>query len=563
MINNQCLWGVARGVARPGGGGLIAAALLSACAVAEPLEEIESDSGAAEDLAALAAYAETAGEDGSAVVERSGRPERPTPGAAGIGDPLFPTSGNGGYDVAHYILDLRYATATPSDPLAGTVRIIARATHALSRFNLDFAGDRVGAVRVNGRTAAFVRDGAELVITPGRAIDRGDLFVITVSDFAATPQEPTPDFLLGAPFFYTPDGSGWAAQPDNAHVIFPSNDHPSDKASFSFRIDTPAGTNAIANGIELGVSHRRGRTVHLFEQRQPMATELAQVAVGDFAVISRGRRSGTVVRDVVPTRLVAELEPTLSPVTNHLAFMENLVGSYPFNSYGTFVVDAQLGFALETQTLSLFQIGFFNLPPERYEQVMVHELAHQWFGNSVAPSRWSDVWLNEGHASWYERIYPNGPDSPEFLDFQQQVYAFGDLLRTFFGPVASPLSGEPDMLFNSNVYIGGSTVLFALRQQVGDAAFRAIERTWVSRYRGKSASTADFIALASQVSGQDLTAFLTDWLYGSVTPPMPGHPDWEVLSELPPPPGLASAASSREALVQRIQALTGISLSRH
>jgi aminopeptidase N len=172
---------------------------------------------------------------------------------------------------------------------------------------------------------------------------------------------------------------------------------------------------------------------------------------------------------------------------------------------------------------------------------MLHELAHQWFGNSVAPTQWSDVWQNEGHATWYEVTYQLDPDSPEFTEQARQVYALGDLFRFLFGPVASPKSGAPTDVFNPNVYTGGALTLYALRQQVGDATFRRIERAWVTKYRGRSASTADFIALASQVSGQDLTAFLTDWLYGLTTPAMPGHPDWTVD---PAPPGASVAAQA-------------------
>ena len=159
---------------------------------------------------------------------------------------------------------------------------------------------------------------------------------------------------------------------------------------------------------------------------------------------------------------------------------------------------------------------------------MVHELAHQWFGDSVAPAVWSDVWLNEGHATWYEVTFQLDPDSDFFVDQVRQAYALGDQFRALFGPVGAPRSGDPNDVFNPNVYVGGAITLFALRQVVGDPTFKNIERAWVHDYRGRSASTADFIALASRVSGQDLTAFLNDWVYGTTTPAMPGHPDWTV-----------------------------------
>jgi aminopeptidase N len=509
----------------------VAATLLSACAFSDPPTDID-DADDTDDASEIAAAAVT---DGDAVA----RFEQPRPGDAGIGDPLFPTLGNGGYEVEHYDLRLRYETADPTQPLDGTVRILARATQALSRFDLDFAGDSVGEVRVNGRPAAFQRDGEELVITPAQPLLRGQPFLVTVAHFVATPKVPDRRVLLGAPFFSTPDGSGWALQPNNAHQVFPSNDHTSDLASFSFRIDVPEGTTAIANGAPTGKHTHNGRTIYQFEQRAPMATELAQVAVGAFTVISRGDHAGVTVRDVVPTRLVADLDPKLAPVTSHLDFMQNLVGDYPFPAYGSFVVEAPLGFALETQTLSLYDSGFFNNPPASFEPIMVHELAHQWFGDSVAPNRWADVWQNEGHATWYETSFRLGLDTEQFTSFMQLIYSFSDILRAAFGPVASPPSGDPNALFNQNVYLGGALVLYALRQQIGDPAFQRLERAWVRIYRGKSPSTADFIALASRVSGQDLTAFLNDWFYGTTTPAMPGHPDWTV-QPVPPPSAVAA-----------------------
>jgi aminopeptidase N len=449
-----------------------------------------------------------------------------SPGAAGIGDPLYPTLGNGGYEVDHYHLELRYATAAPSQALDGTVTIWARATQALSRFNLDFAGTAVGAIRVDGRPAAYQWDGEELVITPARPLKRGAHFAVTVSDFAASPGVPSPDEFLAAPFFVTADGSAWAGQPNNAHRIFPSNDHPRDMATFTFKVDVPAGTTAVANG-ELLASYTAGsRAIWWYLQREPMATELAQLAVGAYAVTSRGEHGGVLLRDVTPARLGATLEPKLAEVVGQLDWLRERLGAYPFQTYGSLVVEAPIGFALETQTLSLYETTLFEAPAQVWRGVMVHELAHQWFGNSVSPSGWSDLWQSEGHATWYELTYGAAPGSPQLDGLAQLVYSLGDIWRAFFGPVAAPPSGDPEHLFNPNVYYGGALVLYALRQQVGDPAFRAIERAWVTRYRGRSASTADFIALASEVSGQDLTQFLGDWLYGTTTPPMPGHPGW-------------------------------------
>jgi aminopeptidase N len=165
----------------------------------------------------------------------------------------------------------------------------------------------------------------------------------------------------------------------------------------------------------------------------------------------------------------------------------------------------------------------------------------KWFGNSVSPYEWSDIWLNEGHASWYEFLYAEDtgqlvadteggyPDETGYATLEElmrAVYAHGDEWRVESGPVALPLSA--DTMFDHQVYLGGALVLYALRQVVGEATFQRIEREWLDRYRDRSASTADFIALASQVAHRDLSGFLHAWLYDTTTPPMPGHTDWTV-----------------------------------
>jgi aminopeptidase N len=536
MKKHDWTMGIRKGSCQSCGLGALAVMAISACA-AEPGPAVDRSAELDEEIALAAAAMPAEPLDAAA------RFEPPSPGAPGIGDRLYPTLGNGGYEVAHYALDLRYETADPAQSIDGTVLILARATQSLSQFDLDFAGDSVGAVRIDGRPAEFRRDGEELVITPARPILRGEVFVIT-ADFTATPAPPDPHVFDASPFFVTPDGSGWALQSNLAHRVFPCNDHPSDKASFSFRVDVPEGTTVVANGVRTGVHTADGRTIYRFEQREPMATELAQVAVGAFTVIERGRHNGVILRDVVPTRLVADLEPKLAVVSDQLDFMENLVGDYPFPTYGSFVVDAELHFALESQTLTVYDGGFFTDPPASFLPVMVHELAHQWFGDSVAPERWSDVWLNEGHASWYELSSRFGLDSDGFTSFMKLVYSFGDLFREFLGPVAQPPAGDLLTVFNSNVYLGGGLTLYALRQQIGDPAFRAVERAWVTTFRGRSASTEDFIALASRVSGQDLTAFLRDWLFGTTTPAMPGHPDWTVMPVSPPTSGQQVTAAA-------------------
>jgi aminopeptidase N len=439
----------------------------------------------------------------------------PAPGAAGVGDRLYPLLGNGGFDVDRYTLELAYLSPRAL-AVAGDVTIHATATQALSRFDLDFAGPSVGSVTVDGEAARWTRFGQELVITPPTAIPDGRRFRVQAA-------------FTGAVNIGTADGSVTALQPAAAHRLFPSSDHPSDKATYTIRVDVPAGTTAVANGVLDRRRTRARRTTWEYREKRAMAAELLQVAVGALDVTERGSVARVPLRDATPRLHTAQLAPALAGTAFHMAWLRDRVGRYPFENYGVLVADVRIPFALETQTLSLFPVDWFRtFPRELYERIMVHELAHQWFGNSVSPAQWSDLWLNEGHATWYEHLYAGDRGWLDFDGFIRQSYRSGDRWRAAFGPVARPTASNDVELFSPNVYGGGAVVLFALRQEVGEAVFRRIERTWVQRYRYGVASTEDFITHASLVARRDLSGFLRPWLYGTRTPPMPGHPDWTV-----------------------------------
>lgn len=457
---------------------------------------------------------------------------RPSPGAAGLGDRLYPLLGNGGYDVRNYDLKLKYPAKDPQQTVTGDVTITAVATQSLSRFDLDFGGDSVGKVAVDGQKAVFSRSGDELVITPRHSLKKGRTFRVTVSGFKATPITANADSPAG--FVTTADGTVMAGQPDQSHQLFPSNDHPRDKATYSVTMTYPSGWIGVANGKATGKHTHGGLVTSSYRESKPMASELLQIVVGDFVVKNRPAVNGVPIRDVVPARLASSLLPQADAERAQVAWMDSKVGPYPFENYGSLVIDADLGFALETQTLSLYDTGLFSAPAYYLNPIMTHELAHQWFGDSVAPWSWSDVWQNEGHATWYELLYADETGTfqqytgyPDREAYFKAVYARGNRWRAQYGPVAQPLRSDSIWdVFNPNVYDGGALALYALQQKIGVAKFQKLERTWVSKYKGKSASTQDFFALASKISGQNLHAFLTDWFYGTTIPAMPGHPDW-------------------------------------
>ena len=338
--------------------------------------------------------------------------------------------------------------------------------------------------------------------------------------FTAQIFTPAPDDTFPFGWFATADGSVTAFQPNVAHLSYPVNDHPADKATYTFHLDVPAGITAVANGVATGASSAGGRTVFSYEERSPMASELVQATVGDIAVIDRGSAAGVrTARRRVEHQQTPASSRRWRARRRTCAGWSTRSGPYPFENYGVLAADQLFFYALETQTLSLHAELFFDprfapgVTGQRwfYEPIMVHELAHQWFGDSVAPERWSDVWLNEGHATWYEREWEQEkrPDRGERLRLVRGVHARPVRQgQPVPGRVRAGRAADPQRpvraLQRQRVRRRRARPLRA-PAKVGDPAFRAIERAWAQRKRGESVGTDDFIALASDVAGQDLS----------------------------------------------------------
>ncbi|WP_320773265.1 M1 family metallopeptidase [Streptomyces sp. CRN 30] len=446
----------------------------------------------------------------------------------GVGDRLFPHLGNPGYDVTSYDLAFAYS-GTNSEPLTAVTTIVARTTAELEHLNLDFAHGEVGSVEVDGAPATFTTAGEDLVVTPGQPLTKGGTVRVTVRHTS----HPAPAGGRDSGWIRTRDGLVVAGQADAAHTVFPCNDHPSDKAMFTIRVTAPEGHLAVANGLPAGEGHATKSTTWTYRSEHPMATELAQIAIGRSTVLHRSGPHGLPVRDVVPTEHRGTLERWLGETPGQIAWMEDKVGQYPFETYGLLVADARTGFELETQTLSLFERELFTRPefPRWYvESVMVHELAHQWFGNSVSPRTWSDLWISEGHATWYEALYTEEKGGRTLEERMKLAYGASDRWRAAGGPPAAikaPEIGKKGAIFRPNVYDGAALVLYALRQEIGGSAFERLQRAWVSLHRDGTAGTRDFVELASVMAGRDLDAFFRAWLFEERTPAMPGHPDWK------------------------------------
>ncbi|MFG2979636.1 M1 family metallopeptidase [Streptomyces sp. NPDC048258] len=444
----------------------------------------------------------------------TGGPVQGRPGAAGLRDPYFPKAGNGGYQVEHYDLDLDY---DPADGrLHGTAVITARAGQRLSSFNLDLSGLNVEGVTVQGAGARYNRTGNELTVRPAEDLEKGEVFRTEV-DYAGRPKALTDADGAKEGWISTDDGAVGVGEPVGSMTWFPGNHHPSDKAAYDITITVPQGYEAVSNGeLRSRTTDADGRTVFAWHNPEPMASYLATAVVGKYRVTTGRTPSGVALYNAVAPGEAAASAGVLARLPEMVEWAAGRFGPYPFGTAGAVVLPAgTLGYALETQTKPVF-------PGATDEETLLHELAHQWFGNSVSPKSWKDMWLNEGFATYAEWLWAEDHGG---TTAQQEFDAFlaGDTdvdedARSgwdAFPPAAPP---GPEDISSQPVYVRGAMVLHRIRQEVGDEKFFALLRGWAADHRHGNASTADFTAYAQEKTGHDLKKVWDVWLYGKDRP---------------------------------------------
>jgi aminopeptidase N len=454
------------------------------------------------------------------------------PGAPGAGDAYFPFAGNGGYDVRHYDLDITYTPPAP-DPaplvgeLSGVATIDLVATQNLDRFNLDLRDMDVRAIKVNGRRLREVTPPApgttvggpaywqvqddearvwELTVQPRPKLKKGTRTRVVITYGGQTTR---PEDIEGALYGWvtTRDGAMVVSEPEGSMTWYPVSDHQTDKATYSFEITVPEGKVAVANGLPARRPvTRRGWTTWFWKAPDLQASYLTTASVGDYELRYSKTDDGLPIIDAVDDGLTpanaATTEASLKLQPDMIAFLEETFRRYPFNSFGSIVDDDSVGYALETQTRPVYS-------RVASESTVVHELAHQWFGNAVSPERWQDIWLNEGWATYVEWLWSE--------------HTGGDTAQASFDAVMATPADDPFWnlaiadpgplgLFNGAVYDRGAATLHALRIEVGDEAFFEGAQKWLKRYDDSTATTEDFEAVYEEVSGQDLGAFFDVWL---------------------------------------------------
>ena len=429
-----------------------------------------------------------------------------TPGSAGLGDPMFPNAGNGGYDVQSYNLTLDY---TPSgNRLVATAVITATATQNLSSFNLDLRGFAISRLLVNGRAAAFSRDGGqELTITPKPGLTNGSRFTVTI-DYAGQPSVVTdPDQSIEG-WVPTDDGAFVVNEPQGSPAWYPCNDNPRDKATFDFRITVPEGLTAMANGVLVSNATAGGKTTWVWKETDPMATYLATATLGKFDLTIS--KVGNIPSYVAVDPQLAKGE-VLSKLPEAVQLYETYYGPYPFNAVGAIVDSAKVvGYSLETQTKP-------NFPYVPDELTLVHEISHMWFGDSVTLTTWPDIWLHEGFATWSEWLWSEKQGNKSAAQWFKGLYSTPAKDTAFWGPAVASFT-DPALLFNGTVYYRGAMTLQALREKIGDLAFFQLLKAWATQNRYGNVTTAQFIALAEQKSAMNLKAFFDAWIFQDAKP---------------------------------------------
>ncbi|HJQ04552.1 MAG TPA: M1 family metallopeptidase [Nocardioides sp.] len=468
-------------------------------------------------VGAVAAVMVLSGSTGSVATATTSTSRVAVAGSAGIGDPYFPLDGNGGIDVLHYGVDDSYDFATKH--LSGTTTLRIRAKEALSSFHLDFLLP-VTSVSVDGTAAGFSRPRQhELVIAPHSSIASGAIFTVAVT-------------YAGYPDGYSYAGeSNWKLSSNASEVVamnephmapwwFPSNDHPADKATFDVSITTDAAMTVIGNGDRVSRTVDGDQATTHWREARPMATYLAFFAAGHFTVDSGTSAAGipwlTTVSDGLSSADFTRGRRLMRQSGAITDWLQRELGRYPFESTGGVVTDVQPGFALENQTRPTYPGSWID------HTTVVHELAHQWFGDSVSIRRWRDIWLNEGFATYLEQRWNEAHGGLSTRQWLHTAYAAESPSFWDFS-VASPGVSH---IWDEQVYQRGAMTLAALRDRIGRADFRTVLRTWAARHRYGNGTTAQLEALATRVSGQRLGGFFRAWLVTKQRPARTAANGW-------------------------------------
>jgi aminopeptidase N len=420
----------------------------------------------------------------------------------------FPQRGNDGYRVEHYDLSLDYKVGP--NRLIAEARLSAVATRPLDRVDLDLGAFRVTRVLVRGKPARFTHRNDKLQITPARPLSSSQPFTVDIR-YAGNPRTVSSPWG-GLGWEQLTDGALVASQPIGAPSWFPCNDTPGNKAAYRISVTTASPYHVIANGNLISKLRAGSTTTWVYEQAEPMATYLATVQIGRYRIADL---PGQVPQRLAfPGDIALQVRRAFGRQEQMMTVFAELFGPYPFTIYTAVVVDDELEIPVEAQGMSIFGINHVKNGSER---LIAHELAHQWFGNSLTLARWGDIWLHEGFAAYAEWLWSEASGGDRADEHAKRWHRKLAALPQDF-TLADPGARR---IFDDRVYKRGALTLHALRRTLGDRAFFVMLREWTTAYRHGVVSTEEFADLALSYTSGPLDRFFSSWLYDRRLPPLP------------------------------------------
>jgi aminopeptidase N len=415
-------------------------------------------------------------------------------------EPFFPRSGNRGYDVKHYDVSLGYQPR--SGQLTARDLVEARATSGLRKFSLDLDGLKVTSVSVDGEAAKYSRGRGKVKIVPATPIGKGEAFTVLLRYQGQPRKVIDPDGSTEG-WYRTKDGAVGVGEPVGTAAWLACNNAPRDKASFDIQITVPAGVKAMSNGRLVSRQKVDRRVRWSWSEPAPMATYLALVDIGAGKLV-HGQVGKLPVWTLVDPRLEKKSKAAIDSLPEIIRFESKIYGPYPFAAAGSVVDVANLEYALETQTRPIYPFA-----PDR--TTVVHETAHQWFGDSVSLERWPNIWLNEGFATWTQWYFAEQHGGHTAQSVFADLYRRPASQTGFWNP-PSGHPGQAKNLFAVSTYVRGAMTLQALRDKIGTQDLLRVMRTWATDHRHGHGDIEEFIALADEISGEHLRGFFHRWL---------------------------------------------------
>ncbi|MCU1265733.1 MAG: metallopeptidase [Acidobacteria bacterium] len=396
--------------------------------------------------------------------------------------------------------------------------------------DLDFGDMPVDSVTVAGQPAKIDRTSRLLNVYLAHDLIIGDGVVIVI-EYHGRPKD---GLVLAADKDGKPSATGdnW---PNRVHNWIPCLDHPSAKATVNFTVTAPGKELVVANGKLVKVFNATSSTrTWSYSEGKPIPAYCMVIAVGEYAKAGPATPSITPLFYYVPQSDAGLAVLGFSPAAPSLKFFSEMIAPYPYEKLDLIVGATRFG-GMENSSAIVFASNLlgprnnsrmsraFQIN-EGLEQVIAHEIAHQWFGDSVTEATWSDLWLSEGFATYFAGLFVQKHDGEDA--FQAYMKRAADTYFTYEGKTRTPIHDTETedlmQLLNANNYQKGAWVLHMLRSELGDKTFFAGLRKYYAAHKDSNANTDSLRAALEKESGKDLRQFFTSWVYGT------GHPQYEL-----------------------------------